>query len=182
MAEVRRGQKSWTKIDVLHRMILDRILGEFGLNHLSEETRQDLNRVWHRLTPWPDTVPGLLRLKQRFTIVTLSNGNLGLLSNMAKAAGLPWDLILSAEVFRHYKPDPETYLGVADVFDLAPQEVMLVAAHTDDLQAAQRCGLKTAYIHRPTEFGAKNPKPMPDVSEFDYSADSFTGLAAALGC
>jgi len=182
MAEVRKGQKAWTKIDVLHRMILDRILGEFGLNHFSEPARQDLNRIWHRLTPWPDTVPGLLRLKQRFTIVTLSNGNLGLLSNMAKAAGLPWDLILSAEVFRHYKPDPETYLGVADIFDLAPQDVMLVAAHTDDLQAAQRCGLKTAYIHRPDEFGRQQPKPMPDVSGFDYSAESFTSLAAALGC
>ncbi|MFM8676344.1 MAG: HAD-IA family hydrolase, partial [Burkholderiaceae bacterium] len=111
-----------------------------------------------------------------------SNGNLGLLSNMAKAAGLPWDLILSAEVFRHYKPDPETYLGVADIFDLAPQDVMLVAAHTDDLQAAQRCGLKTAYIHRPDDFGRQQPKPMPDVSGFDYSAESFTSLAAALGC
>jgi 2-haloacid dehalogenase len=182
MAEVRKGQKAWTKIDVLHRMILDRIVGEFGLNHLSEQTRQDLNRIWHRLAPWPDTVPGLLRLKQRFTIVTLSNGNLGLLSNMAKAANLPWDLILSAEVFRHYKPDPETYLGVADVFDLMPEEVMLVAAHTDDLQAAQQCGLKTAYIHRPTEYGTRKPKPMPDVSRFDVSADSFTDLAAALGC
>ncbi|MBU6304718.1 MAG: haloacid dehalogenase type II [Betaproteobacteria bacterium] len=182
MAEVRKGQQAWTKIDVLHRMILDRIVGEFGLNHLSEQTRQDLNRIWHRLAPWPDTVPGLLRLKQRFTIVTLSNGNLGLLSNMAKAANLPWDLILSAEVFRHYKPDPETYLGVADVFDLMPEEVMLVAAHTDDLQAAQQCGLKTAYIHRPTEYGTRKPKPMPDVSRFDVSADSFTDLAAALGC
>jgi 2-haloacid dehalogenase len=101
---------------------------------------------------------------------------------MAKAAGLPWDLILSAEVFRHYKPDPEAYLGVADVFDLAPQEIMLVAAHTDDLQAAQQCGLKTAYIHRPTEFGKQQLKARPDVSGFDVSADSFTSLAAALGC
>jgi len=180
MAEVRKGAKTWAKIDVLHRMILDRILDDFKVTHLSEEQIQHLNLIWHRLHPWADTVEGLLLLKRRFKIVTLSNGNLGLLANMAKFAGLPWDLILSAEVFRHYKPDPETYLGVADIFDVQPQEVMLVATHTNDLKAAKSYGLKTAYVHRSLEFGANQVKPMPDVSDFDLSATDFIDLAKKL--
>lgn len=180
MAEVRKGAKTWTKIDVLHRMILDRMLDDFKVTHLSEEQIQHLNLIWHRLHPWADTVEGLLLLKRRFKIVTLSNGNLGLLANMAKFAGLPWDLILSAEVFRHYKPDPETYLGVADIFDVQPQEVMLVATHTNDLKAAKSYGLKTAYVHRSLEFGANQLKPMPDVSDFDLSATDFIDLAKKL--
>ena len=180
MAEVRKGAKTWTKIDVLHRMILDRILDDFKVTHLSEEQIKHLNLIWHRLHPWADTVEGLLLLKRRFKIVTLSNGNLGLLANMAKFAGLPWDLILSAEVFRHYKPDPETYLGVADIFDVQPQEVMLVATHTNDLKAAKSYGLKTAYVHRSLEFGANQLKPMPDVSDFDLSATDLIDLAKKL--
>ena len=180
MAEVRKGAKTWTKIDVLHRMILDRILDDFKVTHLSEEQIQHLNLIWHRLHPWADTVEGLLLLKRRFKIVTLSNGNLGLLANMAKFAGLPWDLILSAEVFRHYKPDPETYLGVADIFDVQPQEVMLVATHTNDLKAAKSYGLKTTYVHRSLEFGANQVKPIPDVSDFDLSATDFIDLAKKL--
>ena len=180
MAEVRKGAKTWTKIDVLHRMILDKILGDFKITHLSEEQKVHLNLIWHRLHPWADTVEGLLLLKRRFKIVTLSNGNLGLLANMAKFAGLPWDLILSAEVFRHYKPDPETYLGVADIFDVQPHEVMLVATHTNDLKAAKSYGLKTAYVHRALEFGANQIKPIPDVSDFDLSASDFIDLAKKL--
>lgn len=180
MAEVRKGAKTWTKIDVLHRMILDKILGDFKITHLSEEQKVHLNLIWHRLHPWADTVEGLLLLKKRFKIVTLSNGNLGLLANMAKFGGLPWDLILSAEVFRHYKPDPETYLGVADIFDIQPHEVMLVATHTNDLKAAKSYGLKTAYVHRALEFGANQIKPMPDVSDFDLSASDFIDLAKKL--
>ena len=180
MAEVRRGAKTWTKIDVLHRMILDRVLDDFKITHLSEEQKVQLNLIWHRLHPWADTVEGLLLLKKRFKIVTLSNGNLGLLANMAKFSGLPWDLILSAEVFRHYKPDPETYLGVADIFDVQPHEVMLVATHTNDLKAAKSYGLKTAYVHRSLEFGANQVQPMPDVSDFDLSASDFIDLAKKL--
>lgn len=180
MAEVRKGAKTWTKIDVLHRMILDKILDDFKITHLSEEQKVHLNLIWHRLHPWADTVEGLLLLKKRFKIVTLSNGNLGLLANMAKFAGLPWDLILSAEVFRHYKPDPETYLGVADIFDVQPHEVMLVATHTNDLKAAKSYGLKTAYVHRALEFGANQIKPIPDVSDFDLSASDFIDLAKKL--
>jgi 2-haloacid dehalogenase len=164
MARVRSGELGWTRIDELHRMILDEILPRFGLGHLAQDERAHLNRVWHRLDPWPDAVAGLTRLKARYTITPLSNGNIGLLTHMAKRAGLPWDCILSAEVFRAYKPDPATYLGVARVFDLAPEQVMLCAAHHDDLAAARACGLRTAYIERPLEFGAghiKDVSPQP---------------------
>lgn len=178
MAEVRNGQLGWTRIDDLHRTILDRILPEFGQD-LSEEQRQHLNLAWHRLAPWPDAVEGLTRLKSRFTIVTLSNGNLSLLANMAKQVKLPWDLILSAEVFRHYKPDPEAYLGVAKVFDVRPQEVMLVATHEDDLEAAQACGLQTAYVHRPAEYGPRI-KAVGDLARFDTQAADFIELDAKL--
>ncbi len=112
-----------------------------------------LNKVWHRLDPWPDSVQGLTALKTKFAISTLSNGNIGLLSNMAKRAGLPWDCILCAEIFRKYKPHPDTYLGVAKVFDVGPGQVMLVASHQSDLEAARRCGLETAFIERSREFG-----------------------------
>ena len=181
MARVRSGELGWTRIDELHRMILEGLLPQFGLTHLSEAERVHLNRVWHRLDAWPDSVAGLTRLKQRFTICSLSNGNLGLLTNMAKRAGLPWDCVLSAEVFRAYKPDPATYLGVAQVFDLAPHEVMLCAAHHDDLDAARDCGLHTAYIERPMEFGASQIK---DVSPqgHDLHARDLMALADLLGC
>ena len=137
MARVMRGEQGWTLIDALHRQILDEILPRFGLAHLGEAERAHLNRAWHRLDAWADSVEGLTRLKARFTITSLSNGNIGLLTDMAKRAGLPWDCVLSAEVFRAYKPDPATYLGVARVFDLEPAQVMLVAAHQDDLAAAR---------------------------------------------
>ncbi len=178
MAEVSSGQLGWTRIDDLHRKILDRILPEFGQD-LPDDQRCHLNLAWHRLAPWPDAIEGLTRLKSRFTIVTLSNGNLSLLANMAKHAQLPWDLILSAEVFRHYKPDPEAYLGVAHVFDVRPDQVMLVATHEDDLEAAQRCGLQTAYVHRPAEYGER-PKPVGDLSRFDIDAADFIDLSARL--
>jgi 2-haloacid dehalogenase len=179
MAEVRSGKLGWTKIDDLHRLILDRLLSDFNID-LDEAGRQHLNRAWHRLDPWPDTVSGLTRLKSAFTIVTLSNGNLSLLANMAKHAKLPWDLILSAEVFRHYKPDPETYLGVAELFDLNPQDVMMVATHEDDLLAARSCGLQTAYVHRTVEYGAAVTKPVGDLSMFDLEARDFDDLADQL--
>ena len=182
MARVMSGELGWTLIDDLHRLILNDILTPFGLDHLDETQRRHLNKVWHRLAPWPDSVEGLTRLKQRYTLCTLSNGNIGLLTNMAKRAGLPWDCILSAEVFKAYKPDPATYLGVARVFDLAPAQVMLVAAHHDDLAGARRCGLATAYIERPLEFGAANPKDVTPRPENDFHATSLIGLAGQLGC
>lgn len=182
MARVRSGELGWTRIDELHRLILDGLLPQFGLTHLSEAERVHLNRVWHRLDAWPDSVAGLTRLKQRFTICSLSNGNLGLLTNMAKRAGLPWDCVLSAEVFRAYKPDPATYLGVAQVFDLAPHEVMLCAAHHDDLAAARSCGLHTAYIERPMEFGATQIKDVSPQAGNEVHARDLMGLADVLGC
>lgn len=181
MARVARGELGWTRIDELHRMILDDILPAFGLQHLDEAQRQHLNRVWHRLDPWPDSVPGLTRLKRRFTICTLSNGNIGLLTAMAKHAGLPWDCVLSAEVFRAYKPDPATYRGVADVFGLAPQQVMMVAAHHSDLQGARACGLRTAYIERPLEDGPKQPKDVSPQPGNDLHCRDLLALADRLG-
>jgi 2-haloacid dehalogenase len=182
MQRVRSGELGWTLIDDLHRLILDGLLPRFGLAHLGESERQHLNRVWHRLNPWPDAVQGLTRLKTRHTLCTLSNGNIGLLTNMAKRAGLPWDCILSAEVFRAYKPDPAVYLGAAKIFDLPPEQVMLVAAHQDDLAAARACGLATAYIERPLEFGAAHVKDVsPDVANTWHARD-LVDLAAQLGC
>lgn len=181
MARVMSGELGWTRIDDLHRMILDEILQRFDISHLNEDEKQHLNRAWHRLDPWPDTVEGLTRLKQRFTLCTLSNGNLGLLCNMAKRAGLPWDLILSAEVFRKYKPDPGTYLGVAGTFDVSPGAVMLVAAHHNDLEAARNCGLKTAYIERPLEFGANQIKDVSPREDNDIHAASLVNLAELAG-
>ncbi len=182
MRRVMSGELGWTLIDDLHRMILDQVLVQFGVAHLTEAQKQHLNKAWHRLDPWADTVAGLQRLKNRYTICTLSNGNLGLLVNMAKRAGLPWDCILSAEVFRAYKPDPAAYRGVAKVFDLAPEQVMLVAAHHDDLAAARGCGLQTAYIERPWEFGAAQPKDVSADAANSLHARDFLDLADQMGC
>ena len=182
MQRVRSGEIGWTTIDALHRMVLDEeLLPRFGLTQVDESVRAHLNRVWHRLDPWPDVVAGLARLKRRFTICTLSNGNLALLAAMAKRAALPWDLILSAEVFRAYKPDPAAYLGVARVFGVEPSEVMLVAAHHDDLAAARACGLATAYVERPLEFGAGQLKDVGPVAANTLHARDFGDLARQLG-
>ena len=182
MEAVRSGGRGFLKLDTLHREILDGMLQRFGLDHLTETERDDLNRVWHRLDPWPDSVAGLTRLKSRFTICSLSNGNIGLLTEMAKGAGLPWDCVLSAELFRAYKPDPRVYLGAAEVFDAAPGDVMMVAAHHDDLAAARDCGLQTAYIERPLEFGTAHVKDVSPVAANGWHAKSLTDLADQLGC
>lgn len=179
MQQVRSGALGWTRIDDLHRMILDRLLPQFGLSGLNEEQRDRLNRVWHRLRPWPDAVEGLTRLKQSYIIATLSNGNVSLLTNMAKHAGLPWDCILSAELARHYKPDPEAYRTACDLLDLSPEQVLMVAAHTDDLRAAVAVGMRTAYVHRPLEYGPEHARPWPTES-FDLMAQDFVELAVLL--
>jgi len=145
MDKVQSGELPWTKLDDLHRMMLAETLKNFGIRNLSDDEKENLNRVWHRLKPWPDSVPGLQRLKSRFVITTLSNGNISLLTNMAKHAGLPWDCILSAEHVRRYKPAPEVYLLAPQLFDLKTEQVMMVAAHEHDLQSAQKHGLRTAY-------------------------------------
>jgi 2-haloacid dehalogenase len=179
MQEVRSGALPWTDIDGLHRRILNKLLAARGLR-LSEDDTARFNRVWHRLMPWPDSVAGLYRLKQRFTITSLSNGNMALLVNMAKHAGLPWDAVLSAELFQHYKPDPEVYLGAARMLGLLPGEVMMVAAHPSDLRAAAGCGLRTAYVPRPLERGPGGPMEAWREGEFDVVAPDFLALAQAL--
>src|SRR6186713_497592 len=138
MNRVRSGKLSWTKLDRLHRMTLDRILVEFGISGLSASETDALNRAWHRLRPWPDAVAGLTRLKKKFTIAPLSNGNISLITNMAKYSGLPWDCVLGAELVRHYKPDREVYQSAVDLLDLKPTEIMMVAAHLEDLRAAKQ--------------------------------------------
>ena len=177
MERVRTGEQPWTRIDDLHRLNLDEVLEAYGDTSLDSAARDELNLAWHRLTPWPDTVQGLTELKKLSTICTLSNGNLALLSDMAKAGGLPWDLILSAEVFKHYKPEPEAYLGVCEVFAIEPAQMLMVAAHKNDLRAAAACGCQTAFIARPLEYGAKNPvDTLPEA----WNATDFIDLARQL--
>ncbi len=180
MDRVRRGELPWTNLDALHRASLEELLEEFGIEGLTEEEVDHLNKVWHRLDPWPDSVAGLARLKVRYVISTFSNGNVALLTNMAKRAGLPWDLILSAELIRHYKPDPETYLMAPNLLDLRPDEVMLVAAHPSDLHAAQTHGLRAAYILRPLEWGPEGEAEPADPS-FDLVVNDLVELAEKLG-
>ena len=181
MNRVRTGELPWLKIDALHRLILDDLLDAAGIGNVPDADVDDLNRAWHRLDPWPDSVAGLTQLKRRFTITTLSNGNLSLLTNMAKRAGLPWDCVISAELFHHYKPDPEAYLGCADLLDVAPGELMLVAAHPSDLRAARDAGLMTGYVARPLERGPGHQPPRMEDGEFDVVAGDFLELADKLG-
>lgn len=180
MNRVRRGELPWTKLDALHRMTLDTILVDFKLTTLTDDEKDALNRAWHRLTPWPDAVAGLTRLKKKFTIAPLSNGNISLMTDLAKHSGLPWDVILGAELVHHYKPDREVYQSAADILDLKPADVMMVAAHLGDLRAAKTVGLKTAFVVRPKEYG---PEGKPDLKAdgVDLSATDFNDLARQLG-
>ncbi|WP_300008523.1 haloacid dehalogenase type II [Pseudonocardia sp.] len=181
MDRVRRGERPWASLDTLHRESLDGLLVEFGRPGTDEGTRRELVLAWHRLDPWPDSVAGLARLRERFVIATLSNGNVSLLVDMARRAGLPWDTVLSAELFGHYKPDAEVYTGAATLLGAAPDDVLMVAAHVDDLAAARACGLRTAYVHRPDEKGPAGSPPVTDPAA-DLSVDSLVALAEHLGC
>lgn len=180
MDRVRRGDLPWTNLDALHRASLDGLLEEFGVERFTEDEKEHLNKAWHRLDPWPDSVEGLTRLKKHHIIAPLSNGNVALLTNMAKLAGLPWDLVLSAEIVRRYKPDPETYLMVPAFLDLRPEEVAMVAAHPDDLRAAAGNGLRTVYVPRPLEWGPEGEAEASDPA-FDVVARDFVQLAEKLG-
>jgi 2-haloacid dehalogenase len=181
MNQVRTGALPWTKLDALHRMILDGMVEEFGLGDLDEAELERINRIWHRLNPWPDSVAGLERLKSRYIIAPLSNGNVSMLLNIARHARLPWDTILSAELAEHYKPDPEAYLKAADLLDLSPRQIMLVAAHPSDLRAAANVGFRTAYIYRPLERGENNIVTRDTSGDFDLTADDLLDLARMLG-
>jgi 2-haloacid dehalogenase len=180
--KVRTGAMPWTRLDDLHRMSLDRLLVEYEIRGLSESEIDQLNRVWHRLDPWPDSVPGLTRLRKQFILATLSNGNVALIVNMAKRAGLPWDAVLGAEPARHYKPQPEAYLRTADFLGCRPDECMLVAAHNGDLAAAARVGFRTAFVRRPTEYGPTQTRDLRAEQSWDVVAESMVDLAAKLGC
>jgi 2-haloacid dehalogenase len=182
MDAVRRGELPWMNLDSLHRRSLDQLLEEFDAGHLGEPEREDLVRVWHRLPPWPDVPTGLERLRSEYVLATLSNGGVALLTNLAKQAGLRFDCILSAELFKHYKPDPEVYLGAAELLGLKPSQVALVAAHFNDLRAAQRCGLKAVFVERLDEFGLDGtPDRLPD-EQSDLTAKDLLDLAGTLGC
>ena len=181
IGEARRGERPFTTADALHRAKLDDLLTELG-NPLSESEADELNRVWHRLDPWPDSVGGLGRLRSRFVVSTLSNGNFALLVNMAKHAGLPWDCFLSADLIGHFKADPESYLGAARFLSLEPEQVMMVAAHKPDLEAARAVGLRTAFVPRPAEFGPDRPHDGAFESTFNYNANDLHHLASQLGC
>jgi 2-haloacid dehalogenase len=180
MDRVRSGALPWTILDDLHRMILDDLLVQFEIAGLSAQEISHLNQAWHRLIPWPDALPGLHQLRARYILATLSNGNMSLLVNMAKHAALPWDCILSADLFCQYKPHPDVYLGAARLLGIAPEQVLMVAAHPGDLQAARQAGLKTAYVPRPLEHGATDQTEVESSSNFDIIATDFLDLAAKL--
>jgi 2-haloacid dehalogenase len=181
MEVVNRGELPWTPLDRLNRMILDRLSPRFHLDGLSEAEKDHLNRVWHRLSPWPDAVGGLTRLRRRFVLATLSNGNVALLVNMAKHASLPWDCVLSAELAKQYKPARAVYQMAVDLLDLRPEQVMMVAAHKSDLRAAKQAGLRTAFVARPLEFGAAGTADNGPEAGFDVTARDFYDLADKLG-
>jgi 2-haloacid dehalogenase len=182
MEGVRSGRRPWTILDVLHRESLEQLIAKYGIAGLSEGEKDDLNRAWHRLKPWPDAVEGLRRLKSRYIIGTLSNGNVGLLTRLAKNAGLPWDVVLGAETARAYKPLPQAYLASAALLNLQPPQVMLVAAHNGDLAAAAAQGLRTGFVPRPQEYGPHQSRDFKAEREWDVVAASFEELADAMGC
>ena len=182
LEKVRSGALPWTRLDDLHRMSLDRLREDFKITGLSAVEVEHLNRVWHRLDPWPDSVPGLTRLRKKYVLATLSNGNIALMVNMAKRAGLPWDAVLGAEPARAYKPQPEAYLRTADFLGRQPEECMLVAAHNSDLAAAARVGFRTAFVRRPTEHGPSQTRDLRADQSWDVVAESMIDLADKLGC
>ena len=183
MNKVRKSEIPWTSLDFLHRMILEGLLKEFEIKNLTEQEIVSWTYVWRRLKPWPDSVEGLTRLKKKYVIAPLSNGNIALMTNLAKFGGLPWDAILGAELVKHYKPDNEVYLSAPYFLGLKPEEVMMCAAHTTDLNAARRNGLRTGFIYRPDEFG-NGSAGVPDKAkpgDFDVVSVSAVDLARQMG-
>ena len=182
MERIRSGNRPFVKLDDLHYENLNEVLVDFGVDALDETIKQHLNRAWHRLNPWADSVEGLRRLKTIYIIATLSNGNVALIVNMARNAGLPWDMVLGAEVVGHYKPQPESYLKSAAMLGLEPGQCMLVAAHNSDLIAAAKCGYNTAFVPRPTEYGPNQTTDLEPTAQYTVVATDFIDLAAQLGC
>lgn len=182
MARVISGEREWTPVDTIHRERLDEILPQFGLDMLDEAERDHFNRAWHRINPWSDSIPGLIRLKKKFLIAPLSNGSLTLLSNMAKRAGIPWDFVFSSDMHKAYKRDPKVYQNAIALLGMEPHEVMMGAAHNDDLEAAREQGMRTAYINRPTEYGVDQKKDFEATSDWDIIGDSVEEVADAMEC
>lgn len=181
MDRVRRGELPWTPLDALHRESLARLASQFGLS-LDDQDLDHLTLLWHQLRPWPDSAHGLSRLRRRFLLAPLSNGNTALLADLARYAGLPFDTLFGADVFEHYKPDPETYLGACRLLSAPPERVMMCAAHNSDLAAARRLGLRTAFIVRPTEHGPGQTSDLAPEQDWDVVAASTEELAERLGC
>ncbi len=181
MERVMSGEIPWHNLDALHRLALDDLLEKFSITDLTEEEKIDLNNVWHRLQPWPEAIEGLTRLRQRFILSTLSNGNMALLVDMAKYSELPWDCILSAELVHAYKPDPRAYRMVFELLGLRPEQVMMVAAHQSDLHAASASGMRTAFVRRALEFGPEGKPELEFDPSFDLNATNFLDLANQLG-
>jgi 2-haloacid dehalogenase len=182
MDRVRRGDLPWTNFDRLHRMSLDQVLGEVGVEDFDSAARDELTMAWERLPPWPDAARGLERLTRRFTVTTLSNGNRSQQTALVRFAGLPFQRLLSAEDFHHYKPDSEVYMGAASLLGLDPGQVMMVAAHKSDLRAAQAAGMKAAFVERPLEKGPGGVADLLPDPRADVQATDFMDLAAQLGC
>lgn len=183
MARVRIGAREWADLDVLQRESLEILAPQFGAIGLDGVALDELVRMWHELPPWPDSIEGLRRLRTRYVIAPLSNGHVALLVRLAKAAGITWDAVFGADVFRHYKPDPETYLGASALLGCEPGETMLVAAHTSDLVAAAACGLRTCYVSRPLEYGhGRVVEPTPGAGQFDLTVADLLELATEMGC
>ena len=183
MEKVRKGEIPWINLDDLNRMILEDLLKQYKITGLSEEEKVNWAHAWRRLKPWPDSVEGLSRLKKKFIISPMSNGNIALMTSLAKFGGLPWDLVLGTDLVKHYKPDSETYLSAPFYLDLKPEEVMMCAAHVGDLHAARGCGLRTGFLYRPNEYG-DSPAAVPDKAkpgDFDVISVSIVDLAGQLG-
>ena len=180
MEEVRTGRIPFSKLDVLHRRNLVRLLPRFGLQNLSDEVLDDLTRVWHRLDAWPDVPAALARLKTKFMLAPVSNGNISLMVDLARRNQFPWDAILGAEVAGDYKPKPRVYLAACEALDLPPAQCMMVAAHSSDLDAAAKCGLRTAHTARVNEYGLGTGEAKPTV-KVDFAAKDLAALADQLG-
>lgn len=181
MEPIRRGQREYVTLDVLHRESLDRLLAERRLETINDEQRRAMVAAWHRLDPWPDSPPGIARLKQKYIVAALSNGGLGLLVNLAKHARLDWDTVLSADVFRQYKPHPSLYRGAAELLGRPPESLLMVAAHPGDMTAARSCDLRTAYVDRPAEHGQPRVRSPQAGEAWDYQVSSLVELAQQLG-
>lgn len=182
MERIRSGRRGFVRLDVLHRENLLETLDEFAVTGLNDKEIDHLNRVWHRLAPWPDVVEGLMRLRKKYIVAPCSNGNVALMTRLAKNNGMPFDVILGAEPTRSYKPMRETYLGSADLLDLPPGRCMMVAAHNSDLAAARDCGLQTGFFARPEEYGDDHNEDRKAGADWTIIASDLLDLAERMGC